>query len=98
MSPGAFLRLNLKTSNNMHPMVVGFKKTDEQPSAEFCKEIRGKLRLPREGRFGFVDDVYVPEAMLAKGKFQPEQHVACLAVCSWFARKNEFTWSAVAWL
>ena len=71
------------------------EKTDAIPSNEFAGKFTGRLKVHTNGRFGFVEDIYVPHALLELLTVSDGEVVSGQSICEWNSRKNEYGWRAV---
>jgi tetratricopeptide (TPR) repeat protein len=76
------------------PLTV--EHSDASPSPQFARDFTGNLQILDDGRFGFVESIYIPAFLLAEARAGDGERVSGMAVCEWNNRKNEFTWRAVS--
>jgi tetratricopeptide (TPR) repeat protein len=76
------------------PILVSVRRTDDVPSASFCRPYAGTLRLLDNGVTGFVGDIYVTGSVI---KEKPESGMAChgVAVLDRNPKTGKKSWRAL---
>ncbi|MBM3160837.1 MAG: hypothetical protein FJZ66_05825 [Bacteroidetes bacterium] len=64
----------------------------KQETSQAIKNFEGKLKLNLEGKFGFVDDIFVDPNLITKMSLENDQLIKGKAILSFNKKKNQWGW------
>jgi len=64
----------------------------KQETSHAIKNFEGKLKLNLEGKFGFVDDIFVDPNLITKMSLENDQLIKGKAILSFNKKKNQWGW------
>ena len=64
----------------------------KQETSQAIKKFEGKLKLNPEGKFGFVDDIFVDPNLINKMSLENDQLIKGKAILSFNKKKNQWGW------
>ena len=74
--------------------VLSAEKADPNLTADSKKSFEGEIKINEEGKFGFVDDVFVEPSIVSKLNLQNSQNVCGRAILSFNKKKGQWGWKA----
>lgn len=95
---GDFLELTIvkktyKKNNTFFYKTLNVKKSNEVDE-KLLKEFSGKIRIPQEKPFGFLDDVFVPPNIINEYSLDDQSEVTCKAILTFDSKKETWGWKA----
>lgn len=66
-----------------------------QSATDYVKEVNGKVKRRQGQSFAFINNCYVPQAVVEKGSLADGEEWTVLAVLNFNKKKNEWAWQGV---
>lgn len=89
-----FLAQNSGKSPDFYKLAT-IDATDEKPSEDIYKTVSGNLKIKPGNSFGFVENVFVPPALISGNRLVNGQKIALVALLSFNKKKKTWGWKAV---
>jgi len=78
--------------DGMHQVYTAVKTQDELFKKAFLKEIQGTVKIPSGKEFGFIDDVFIPPALVKKYQLTHGKPFTGKAIKSYHREKKQIGW------
>ncbi|MBM3160145.1 MAG: hypothetical protein FJZ66_02330 [Bacteroidetes bacterium] len=75
--------------------VLSSEKAGPNLTADAKKSFEGEIKINEEGKFGFVDDVFVEPSIVSRLNLQNSQSVSGNAILSFNKKKNQWGWKMI---
>lgn len=90
------VRFQNGSKERIYQVLTATKINDEEFKKNFFKTVEGNLRLFVGKPFGFLDDVFVHPALVAKHHLTDGLRIKANAIKSYNQKKKEWSWKAVS--
>ncbi len=87
---GSFVKLWIDDNE-----IIKHEFTTEKPNNDILKELTGSLIIKNNNKFGFVDNVFVPDYLITQHSLINKDGVNLTAVISFDKNKNQWNWKAL---
>jgi hypothetical protein len=75
--------------------VLSSEKADANCTSDALRDFEGIIKINENGKFGFVEDVFIEPAIIAKLNIQNQQKISGTALLSFNKKRNEWGWKAI---
>jgi hypothetical protein len=75
--------------------VLSVEKADANYTSDALRDFQGNVKINENGKFGFVEDVFIEPNIISKMNLQNQQKISGVALLSFNKKKEEWGWKAI---
>jgi hypothetical protein len=75
--------------------VLSAENADSSLTTDAKKDFEGNIKINENGKFGFVEDVFIEPSIITKLNIQNQQKISGTALLSFNKKRNEWGWKAI---
>jgi tetratricopeptide (TPR) repeat protein len=75
--------------------VLSAENADAKDTSTAIRDFEGIIKINENGKFGFVEDVFIEPSIIAKMNLQNQQKISGTALLSFNKKKNEWGWKGI---
>jgi hypothetical protein len=75
--------------------VLSAENADAKDTSTAIRDFEGIIKINENGKFGFVEDVFIEPSIITKLNIQNQQKISGTALLSFNKKKNEWGWKAI---